>query len=551
MSNSNFYLRGGGFLKLLLLMAFLIASEKAVAQQAFSGIQGPRAVCPNTTHTYTWSGTGWVFTTVFDPVGTPTFEVKQNQSFNLTFTNEGIYRIRVQYVPWPLVWLKWILGEDFKPYRSDFLVNVRFKEPYPDAEKLIYCGGNETQTVNITGLDNVAEDCFYTGNYTYEAPAGWTLTPPGNSNRLINSPIESVQLTTPPNVANGDYELKVSTTVGTIRTSIIPIRVGTPDAPSGNITSQYGSLCVGDEVTIDLPSGNFEEDYEWTVTGVASVVSTFKRSIRVICNSAGSFTVSINSKNDCGSSSSISQTFSVSSCGGVFPGGRDFTGLSPFPPSGNPEEWTTFSPELMGLSLDHDVHGGFDVVFLETLSSPSPGDTMIIRDHDLGMDYSIKLTNLDNGSVDYNQTHNTQAVYIDAANLDLTSYVVEIKNGNAVSLDTVMISSRCTGNCFKGISPISGNLVDMSPVFSPNPSGGSGTLTISFYEDPNISPTPGHNIGFTYDVKIYDQLGVVRRSFTGLNLQEVSVSIGTLPNGTYIARVESAMNIYSSVWIKN
>jgi hypothetical protein len=489
------------------------------------------------------------------------------ESFKVHFTKTGTYTFRTTYKR-----KDWFgIG---RTRRRDFHVESRYPSPTREAQPVTWCGPNVTQTVHIRGIDNLEKDCFFTGSYRYTVPTGWSIG--GTSQNEIITSSRFIDVTTPSIVDEKQYSILVEPMEnGQVSANHpageIKAIVNIPDAPNCSIIGPKPSLCAGQVNYISLANCDQNLRYKWSASiGNVQVEQNYSTSLQFTPpEGSSSVRICVGVESECGNvGAEICRVFSVTECfstpgpkfdenghvvGIDINGGDELVwGISPSFPrgAGMASYWTKFQLFTMGTTANKDVYDEFDIGFLMV---PDTGfaDSMMYENHDMGVTYEVKLKNLSNGLIEYSKFDSTQVSIIKTDGLDLNSYQLIVVYDTIVLTDTIHVKSSCTGNCFVGISPTTGQSTEFYPVFAPNPTSGSGFLQLSFLEDIQIPPVSGHNIGFIYDVDVYDLQGNPQISFTNLQLQEIALDISSLSHGTYVAKITGGGGSYSSVFIHN
>ena len=538
-------------LMLTLFSGFLATPNKGFAGgDQFYWIENPKFTCPLTIRDYSFGGTEWARIKVWNSNNTKLMDFESNaqtHNFSITFVPVGLYRIEIDYLT--------LNGRC--PKRLNQVVSCRRPIPTRDAQEVTWCGGNETQTVTITGLNDDEIDCNFTGDYTYKAPSGWVFPGSGINEYTTNS--RSVQLTTPPNVQPGNYTIIVEAPWHP--DGAVPAHVGPPDPLTGTIIPQRNPICVNDRVPVTYSQSDRSKTYYWQLSNQnGEIVHNINTSIKVKGVAQGTTTIMLQEYNQCGGSSVLTEDLHIEPCAGGGGGGvlipgapiNPFEGLtvvygiSPFAPfDEQPWGWTMFAPVINGITPGGDVSGSLDIGFVEA------GDNMIVPDHDLKADYTVEVFDQLTGSLMLTQTDHMMETQLDISGLSAGTYDVKVTHGNEEFVNSVNVIVPCEENCFQGISPLTGNTTYFTPVISPNPTNGSGFMTVAFHEGEGVPTVPGATVGFTYEVEIRDLQGNLVFSLPGLTDQESYIGLMTIPNGTYVVRVTNGQDNYSTVFFHN
>ncbi len=295
-------------------------------------INGPRAVCPRGTYTYSASdipfGTNaYRWELIYDNINNPRISQGQttNTSFDVAFDSRdaGLGFLRVQAINTNL------------PSNADviasFVVEINRTPPFPMAPNggaVVFCGANETVAVassppipfNTSNPSDVAS-CLFHCSYDWQSSAGWNFT------QNVNSPTNYVSHTSntnaiqaPGSVVNGDNGFVIISALfsecgyNANTSSTAKLWVGGPGVSNGQINGNpYGGSqyyvpggYANLNVQIDAGSGA-----TWTVTNGSGTLYpsynycsvSFSGFVRVVmtadnrCGSGGSYTFYLTTEN--------------------------------------------------------------------------------------------------------------------------------------------------------------------------------------------------------------------------------------------------------------
>lgn len=490
--------------------------------------------------------------------GSPTYYTATN--------TQGRYIVKTAYYPCSWKLLSQFVGPFFSSAllggKTKFLSTyVRVGYPEPRVPQLAWCSGG-TRSITIGGLEYNAEDCFFSEYYRYELPSGWTsdcIPLEDYSCDPFVTKRKTISVTTPSNLANGVYVIKVRAVYDNNQPlpnyppGEIRIHVGAPPAPSSTISAWFSrsqthgydfTLCSGDDTwfhTNDIVDTPVPYTVEWEASGAVSLSNSspnkVNHAVRVVASGTGSGSIRVRYTNSCGSSAWVSKSIKVNMCESQkLPGG--FTG---FNPSTDPE--LAQHNTTRAYPLYKDV---FDVLHLAFMTPSAAADTIFSVDHQMGFDYTVTLKKLGASSPSLVSTAQTkQYTAIDVSGLQVGDYQVRVENSIVYQLDTVKIWSSCAGSCFMGIGQ--SGPCKLEPLVYPIP--GSSNMTVDFVDNSGLDPSPSHNIGFSYELKIYDLQGVEKLSHSS-SFQRSNFSVAGLNIGNYIVKISDGVNVYNVNYIK-
>lgn len=171
-------------------------------------------------------------------------------------------------------------------------VNQKPQAPSVIAGNTTVCSGS-AQTYSVAPVAGAT-------NYTWSYPSGWTSA--GSTTNIISfNPISA---------NSGNITVTAGNTCGNSNGQTLSVTVNQPPQQPASITGNT-SVNVGQTITYSISPVANTNNYNWNITGGGTITNSPITSADVLWNVAGTYTITVNAQNDCGTSTATSVTVNV------------------------------------------------------------------------------------------------------------------------------------------------------------------------------------------------------------------------------------------------